>query len=733
MWSALRMWSGAAARRSASGARLVRVALAAVACLATSCAPTAAAAGRYALLIANQTYADSIGSLKNPKHDADLVAKALADVDFDVAPLVLDADAKTIRDKVYEFVETLRNAGSGSVGYLYYVGHGMASSDERTPTNYLLPVTMTRTDNRTLNSEAVPLSEVTEQLRKATREGINVFVTFDACRNLAGTRGRGRGFVPIEHVGGMLIAFSTQPNATASDGEGGSLNGPFALALATNIRRPGNYQAVYSRVKEDVLRTTNEEQHPLYIDDITTASLAFLEDKKILAAWNEVKASDDPVRLVEFARAYRGTDFAGEAEDQFNELRDKAIEKARNWLKSNGKLHDGDPEHFSASPIPYGPAPQPTGPNDVKRPQPSAWQVVYEQWILVIDPKSLEVLKSVGATSEPPPAGIAGAVFLDVYQMRPGDKDHKGGPPEIIIDERNGNYDRAISRAAENVFLYVHGFIDFMRLRLGHGDYIKSHSKTLSNLKVYVWPGLDNSYFCSEANSYCPTGNSFVVGDNMTEALDVIGHELSHQFLLRDIGLVYADESGAVLEAFADLFGELFENYYTRGGADWLMAEKVPGLSSENPMRSLKDPTMHDAAGTSHFSKSEDYSKTNNGLPDHYSLLVNKNDKLCDSVMNADNGCVHFNMGILNKAFYLISEGGLHYKVTTRGIGSRKLERIAYRAIMFMINPTDGLADAGKALLSSCRDLAEAKLFDIVDDDCQQVVNALTAVGLHRK
>jgi hypothetical protein len=711
-------------------------------CLAPWLPSDAAAGKRYALLIGNRTYTENIGHLKNPANDVALVSKALKDVDFEVELPVIDADAKMIRSKVYEFVEKLVAAGPEAVGFFYYVGHGMASSDERTPTNYLLPVTMERTDNKSLRSEAVPLSEITDQLRKATREGANVFVVFDACRNLAGTKGRGKGFVPMEHVGGMHIAFATQSGATASDGEAGSQNGPFALALSTNIRRPGNYQAVYSRVRDAVLRTTNEEQHPLYVDDITTSSLQFLEDRKIIAAWEAMKTTGDPFELLAFAKTYRGTEYAQRAEDRYSELQRKAINAGRAWMKQKGRLGDDrSTQHFSAVPTRYQQRPKEQS-NEPRQDDPGipVWQVINQETMVFIDPNEFKILDSnirreSGQVSKPLPAGIAGAVFLEVYEVP---KSAKSGElvdikmARLVIDERNGLYAAAVSRAAENAFMFTHGAIDFMRIRLGHGEYFKRNAATFSSLKVFVVDGAENAFFCSQTGSECPFSNSFVIGAGFTEGIDILGHELAHHFLLREANLVFAGESGAVMESFADLFGALIENYYRRGSGSWLIGKSMGGFSESSPLRSMRDPTLKDAQGNSRFNKAAPIADNNRGQPDHYSLLVASKDPICETTGDYFNGCVHFNSGILNKAFYLMAEGGEHYKNVVKGIGARKLERVAYRTVMEKLSPTDGLVETGASLLLSCRDLATAKQFEIGVDDCQQVINALMAVGLYR-
>ena len=58
---------------------------------------------------------------------------------------------------------------------------------------------------------------------------------------------------------------------------------------------------------------------------------------------------------------------------------------------------------------------------------------------------------------------------------------------------------------------------------------------------------------------------------------------------------------------------------------------------------------------------------TKYGDPDHYSKRYTG---------TSDNGGVHTNSGIINKAAYLLANGGTHYGVTVNGIGKDKVGAI---------------------------------------------------------
>jgi len=124
-------------------------------------------------------------------------------------------------------------------------------------------------------------------------------------------------------------------------------------------------------------------------------------------------------------------------------------------------------------------------------------------------------------------------------------------------------------------------------------------------------------------------------------ALSVIGHELSHGVVQFSGGLVYRDQSGALNESFADVFGALVEQNkkcQSAAEATWLMGEGILGPEINGvALRSLKAP------GTAY----EDELLGKDPQPFHMDNFV---------VTSSDNGGVHINSGIPNQAFYLLSQ-----------------------------------------------------------------------------
>lgn len=140
-------------------------------------------------------------------------------------------------------------------------------------------------------------------------------------------------------------------------------------------------------------------------------------------------------------------------------------------------------------------------------------------------------------------------------------------------------------------------------------------------------------------------GRQMVFGDGdgdlfnrFTIALDVIGHELGHGVTEDEAGLIYMQQPGALNEHLSDVWGSLIKQWVrkqTADEADWiigegLLTEKVQGIG----LRSMQAP------GTAY----DDPVLGRDPQPGHMQDFV-------DTMQ--DNGGVHINSGIPNRAFYL--------------------------------------------------------------------------------
>jgi Zn-dependent metalloprotease len=140
-------------------------------------------------------------------------------------------------------------------------------------------------------------------------------------------------------------------------------------------------------------------------------------------------------------------------------------------------------------------------------------------------------------------------------------------------------------------------------------------------------------------------GHRMVFGDGdgtlfnrFTIAVEVIGHELTHGVTGAELGLNYMGEAGALNESISDVFGVLVKQYLnkeTAEKADWLIGAGLLRPSVHGvALRSMKAPGTAD----------DDPVLGKDPQPAHMDDFVKT---------TADNGGVHINSGIPNRAFYL--------------------------------------------------------------------------------
>lgn len=129
-----------------------------------------------------------------------------------------------------------------------------------------------------------------------------------------------------------------------------------------------------------------------------------------------------------------------------------------------------------------------------------------------------------------------------------------------------------------------------------------------------------------------------VVFTRFTAAVDVIGHELTHGVTQYTAALVYQDQPGALNESMSDVFGSLVKQYalgQDAASADWLIGAGILGPKIRG--RALRD-MLH--PGTAY----DDPHLGSDPQPADMAHYVQTSD---------DNGGVHLNSGIPNRAFAL--------------------------------------------------------------------------------
>ncbi len=220
---------------------------------------------------------------------------------------------------------------------------------------------------------------------------------------------------------------------------------------------------------------------------------------------------------------------------------------------------------------------------------------------------------------------------------------------------------------------------------------------TASANVVFETGGCPNAFFDSIL-----TNNAFIC-PGMASA-DIVGHELTHGIIARSSGLAYADQSGAINEAYADLFGNLVD-----GNAGWGIGE-----SSVRPLRNMLTPASF-------------------GQPAHMSGYVPRAPACGPWPWDCDSGGVHTNSGIINRAHATLADGLPGFFA---GLGRERLERLAFFTMTSRLPSNATMPQVARATRDVCEmfvargvtTLPSALGFSAAH--CDAVSNAFVQVGL---
>ncbi|MEH7355617.1 M4 family metallopeptidase [Neobacillus drentensis] len=230
-------------------------------------------------------------------------------------------------------------------------------------------------------------------------------------------------------------------------------------------------------------------------------------------------------------------------------------------------------------------------------------------------------------------------------------------PGNYSVDPDN-NFNATSQRADVDAHYYAGAVYDYYKNTFNRNSF-DGNGATLRST-VHYGRNYNNAFW---------NGSQMVYGDgdgttftSLSGSLDVIAHELTHAVTERTAGLEYRYQSGALNESISDTFGVFLDK------DDYLIGEDVyTPKKAGDALRSLSNPSLY-------------------GQPEHMSNYVNT---------TSDNGGVHTNSGIPNKAAYL----------TISNLGISVAEKIYYRALTVYLSPKSNFSDARASLLAAAADL----------------------------
>lgn len=188
---------------------------------------------------------------------------------------------------------------------------------------------------------------------------------------------------------------------------------------------------------------------------------------------------------------------------------------------------------------------------------------------------------------------------------------------------------------------------------------------------------LDNAYWLDRF-MFHGNGGTLAIRP-FAAALDVNGHEVTHGVIANSAGLIYQDESGALNESFADIFGAMIERQ------NWKMGEAIanPALFPTGAFRDLSNPNNGGTSFSQFYYQPERYEKRYTGTE--------------------DNGGVHINSGINNFAYYKYAQR----------VGMDKAEATYYRALTVYLTKSSQFIDCRNAVIKAATDLFGAQSSEV--------------------
>lgn len=272
--------------------------------------------------------------------------------------------------------------------------------------------------------------------------------------------------------------------------------------------------------------------------------------------------------------------------------------------------------------------------------------------------------------------------ITDTNCFNPTTVDDDIGSEDGIISSYHGNADAVnVWWHARNTYLFYH-------------DSYGRHSWDDDDGEVVVYI---NSGPPPPPNPPSPGATSYSHGCGVQiepgwVAYDVMVHEFTHAVIrYSPSDLIYSFQPGALNESYADTMGAVADT------PDWYVAEDRTGIPGA--IRSLEDPPVY-------------------GDPDRMSSFV---------VTSADFGGVHTNSGIMNKAHFLMAEGGFFNDRTVGQVGRVGMGHLVYTLLRFLW-PSAAFNDARNLAVATAQYFSGGPGWDAAD--VCAVRNAYAAVGV---
>lgn len=204
----------------------------------------------------------------------------------------------------------------------------------------------------------------------------------------------------------------------------------------------------------------------------------------------------------------------------------------------------------------------------------------------------------------------------------------------------------------------------------------------------------------------------FIFGDGNSEngtisfvnGVDIVGHEYQHAYTSQICDFVYSGESGALAEAFSDMFGAVIEGKGVSNHDFWIMGEDVV-LNKSKIFRDMSNPSSTGCA--------YDYSSYSQNLA------------LCGGKYTDDNdyGRIHTNCTLPTYATYLM------YQSNPSFFTEYRILQLWYQTLT-KLTTTSGIIDFCNAMVASVDEMYQAGLTEYTPEIRRVIEGVFASLGV---
>jgi Zn-dependent metalloprotease len=255
-----------------------------------------------------------------------------------------------------------------------------------------------------------------------------------------------------------------------------------------------------------------------------------------------------------------------------------------------------------------------------------------------------------------------------------------------------------------------HELLDFFHDRFGLHSYDGSEAQL--EIMTNVGQGFRNASFVSPCDMI-KAGYTYI-------QRDILAHEFTHGIDVHAEDLDYENQSGALDESFADVFGYLFDPEDTTMGEDL------------NPMFTNNPPPFRDMANPPARNDPDHMTAALSGDGVGLWTIAANNPAMCgtDPAQCNDQGFVHTNSGIPNKVAMLLILGGVHNGRVIEALGPEKVGKLYLSVLRDGVSSTTQFAGARDLLVDRAAHWADTGHAGFASSDVCQVRNAWASVGV---